>query len=682
MKKKISLNEQISRIKDLMVYNNGDYKNPLLEYELLNEAETDEVKEVKLNAEFGSGKWKEKSMPKAEILAELDSAVKWLKDKSAQIKQSGGIIAGQAKILTVQIVAGESKVPNYDGEVEPKVALKEGVLAERRAKTIQKFLTEYFNSLKNKGSIETVPIFEAPKIEPGLTEWDPAKGKDHPDYRAEQFIKVLIKLSPPTACLQGLSIDVIYDKTPDGRFPCRGGHQCNDAEFDVYLNQTKIGVANLNNDEDGGSRMSSFTVTPQQALEILGNKPGDIMISFVCKYKDRRCHSSTPEIRIRRGSSVIYHECTPSISEENDYSHIDVMKLDPCGNLVEKGQENKAAQKDQALMKAPAGLQKAWLVYDIASKKAVTKLSSDSTDLKDNMYKKYLPLYGYSSFEPDKTPEIYKGNCGKSKIYGGWCLWSGYMLNYNNDNFCDGVESGSRYVFGSETKKYASVAANSTKLMRNYILDNCAGANLEMEDSDVIVVNKDTQITTFNPNRLYAPHHVYSDPPIIGGNNRTPYKVVNVANGKNFTPKEFSDFVNIIFNDANFTGQASEISNLITAQNIKEIKDVGGGIGCLFFIGDKDLMTYFPNYKKIDSYVAKYNTYKDAKLSGRVILGMITGKPGEWSTLSMQRVYENGTPVSNRMYIVFASSQINSKIANKLKDLGKIKLKDGKWVVS
>lgn len=681
MKRKISLNEEISRIKNLMVYNNGDYKNPLLEYELLNEAETDEIKEVPLQAEFGSGKWMERSLPKEAIVAELKDAVNWLKQKTEEIKKSGGIINGQAKILTVQIVAGESLVPNRDGEVNPvpNEYLETGVLATRRADTIKKFLEKYFNGLKNQGVIADTPTFEAAKIEIGTAAWDKNKGKDHPDYKAEQFIKVLIKLSPPTACLEGLSIDVIYDKTPNNKFPCRGGHQCNDAEFDVYLNQTKIGVANLNNDEDGGSRMSSFTVSPQQALAILGNKPGNILISFVCKYTDRRCHSSTPEIRIRRGNSVIYHACTPSLSEDNDYSKIDVMRLDPCGNLIERGQENKAAQKDQDMMKPPAGLQTGWLVYDIKTKLPVFKPASSETDIKENMYKEYLPLYGQQKGAP---PDIYKGKCNESKIYGGWCLWSGYKVSYLNNKFCDGAEYGSIYRLGSETQRYPNAGPNITKLMRNYILDNCAGANLEMEKSDIIAVGKDSPITAFNPNRLYAPYHVYSDPQIVGGSNTTPYKIVSVANGKNFTPKEFVDFINILYTDANFTGQATEIANLITAQNIKEVKGVTGGIGCLFFADEKPLTPYFPNYKKIDSYVAKYDTYKGTKLSGRVILGMLTGKAGDWSTMSVQRVYENGKPVNVRIYVVFGNSKIYSKIAQKLKDLGKIKLEDNKWVVS
>jgi predicted nuclease with TOPRIM domain len=110
--KKSTLTEELNRMKNLMVYKTDNYRHELNEEissllkeemsSLLKEAPNDEVKEVELQTTFESGKWKDTSMPKQEILGELKEAVQWLKTKSELIKQSGGIIDGKAKILTIQ----------------------------------------------------------------------------------------------------------------------------------------------------------------------------------------------------------------------------------------------------------------------------------------------------------------------------------------------------------------------------------------------------------------------------------------------------------------------------------------------------------------------------------------------------------------------------------------------------
>jgi len=679
MEKKNSLKEELNKMKNLMVYKQGSHRYIQLE-SFLNEDTGDNVKEIELKANFNSGKWADKSMPKKEIITELKEAIDWLKQKSKEIKDSGGIIDGQAKILTIQIEAGESQVPNYNAEVEPKKSVKERWLSEKRAKTIQDFLSKFLKEQQKSGVIATVPIFEAPKIVIGDTPWEPSKGPDHPDYKNEQYIKVLMKLSPPTACLEGLTIEVIYDKNPSGDFPCRGGHICDDAEFDVYLNQTNIGVANLNNAKDGGSRLSKFTITPQQALSILGNKPGNILISFVCKKQDKRCHSSTPEIRISRGNSVIYHACTSSIREENDYSKIDVMELDPCGNLVKKGQDKKEAQKDEEMMKPPSNIKKGWLVYDITTKLPVFKDVSASTDLKENIYKKYLPLYGYN-FEGGTELDIYQGKCGEPKIYGGWCLWSGIKINYVNDEFCGGVESGSYYKLGSESKVNSNLGKSLTTNMRNYMLDNCDTSTMEMESGDVIRVKKDDIPKQFNFKRLYSPYGVTSNPKILGDTTFTPFKLVpnEKPNGINFTPKLFTDFVNNIYGTEQTTIKIQNLLNLMTTTTVSDLSDSSGSI--TFFINTTDETfgsTTFPNSTKIDSYISKYNTFKNEKLTGNVVVGNFKEITNTFLRLSVSRKYEKGIFKSNRLYIIIYGNQPNTQIAQKLISLGLIKEKGGK----
>ena len=78
MIRKGSFLEEISKMKNLMVYKNGEHRNMMIE-SFINEGTGDDVKEVQLTANFNSGKWAEKSMPKKEIVSELREAIDWLK---------------------------------------------------------------------------------------------------------------------------------------------------------------------------------------------------------------------------------------------------------------------------------------------------------------------------------------------------------------------------------------------------------------------------------------------------------------------------------------------------------------------------------------------------------------------------------------------------------------------------
>lgn len=68
--------------------------------------------------------------------------------------------------------------------------------------------------------------------------------------------------NPPDKCLEGTDINisgytaiVAYD--PDA---CGGGHWCNRAIFDLYIDNNFIGQANLNNGDTGGPRQSTFVI--------------------------------------------------------------------------------------------------------------------------------------------------------------------------------------------------------------------------------------------------------------------------------------------------------------------------------------------------------------------------------------------------------------------------------------
>ena len=77
------------------------------------------------------------------------------------------------------ITAGESKVPN------PKGFEKEGSLAQARANEVKKYLGSKFPELN----------FGETKIKIGETPWDVNKGRDHEDYKKEQFFTLTVDAS-------------------------------------------------------------------------------------------------------------------------------------------------------------------------------------------------------------------------------------------------------------------------------------------------------------------------------------------------------------------------------------------------------------------------------------------------------------------------------------------------------
>jgi hypothetical protein len=362
------------------------------------------------------------------------------------------------------------------------------------------------------------------------------------------------------------------------------------------------------------------------------------------------------------------------------------MELDACGNLIKKGQEKKTAQKDAELMKPPAGLQKGWLVYDIATKLPVFKPSSSASDLQENMYKKYLPLYGYDTFDAGKEPELYKGKCNEPKIYGGWCLWSGQKMNYVNNSFCGGAESGSIYRFGLESNTSPSEGPKANKLMRSYLIDNCDSSNIEMEEGDIIRIKKGELPEKFNIKRLYAPYGVVSKPSIIGSGSATPFKLVpnEKPDGVNFTPKLFVDFINNIYGVEQTKINLTTLTSLMNVGNIKDLSVNTGAIVFDIYTSDEALgATLFTNSAKIDSYIGKYNTFKNEKFSGWVTVGSFKELANVFRNITVNRMYEKGSFKSNRIHIqILESTSSGGAIAQKLKSLGLLKEKNGKLIPS
>ena len=297
-------------------------------YGLLTEAITGED-QITLTADstFGPGKYSQLS---PQGIEELNNGIK---------QASAWLTENQGSLIFVQIVASESQLTNYDTEQDPKVPVEPKVLSRLRAKTLKRYLNEVFKGLVGSGVIKEMPIFQEPRIEIGQTKYTKGQALTQAlrdKYNAEQFVKVELKLMAPEKCLVNLEIEVKYEKETNAAFPCRGGHTCNEATFDVKMNGVSIGVANLNNLKDSGSRTSGILrIDDAKAKQIIGVNTKIITFSLRC-LSGQNCHSGTPEIVIKKNNETIYHSCSPAISrgDQNEYP---ILTLDPCGNVTQKG---------------------------------------------------------------------------------------------------------------------------------------------------------------------------------------------------------------------------------------------------------------------------------------------------------------------------------------------------------
>jgi hypothetical protein len=236
---------------------------------------------------------------KAELIAKLNEAKNWL-------------ISNKGSLIFVQVEAGESRIKNYDREQDPPVEGPECYLSKKRAKTLKRELNDYFKTLVDEKVLAEMPIFEPPKIvigkSPVSATLQPLPTISTSQYSAEQYTKVYLKLMMPEKCLSEVDVVVSYNKVPNANFPCRGGHTCDVANFDVLLNGISIGKANLNNasgQDRGGSRSSGrLLVTPEIAKKVITKDKRNIILSLKC-LSGSDCHSGTPEIQIRKNNELI-----------------------------------------------------------------------------------------------------------------------------------------------------------------------------------------------------------------------------------------------------------------------------------------------------------------------------------------------------------------------------------------
>lgn len=394
---------------------------------------------------FKSGYHSAKYINKALLTAELQAAKDWLASK---LKNNKG------KLVFVKIDASESKVPNADAEAGGKV-LEPYELSNKRAVAINNFLSGIFDGWVTEGLISQKPIFAFPEAKIGGPNWCPpytkdetcvekTDRKDDPKFTEHQYVRVQFLVDTPgmsAKCVEGLSITVSYNKEKNAAFPCRGNHQCDQADFNVLLNRVPIGSVSLNNAEDGGSRTGTVTVTPQQAQKIAATNGKKVEVYLQCKYA--ACHSATPEISISKNKFVLpgFPRCVPSISERDDFTMKHILTLDICGNVTEQNNDQKATLPDEQFIKKPADLVEGFLYYNEDTKQfEFSETELDEVDREPFYNTVRHPLYGASMWtmddESSNPAKIYKIGCvaPDKANYGNYCIWDGPKIIYKTIN--------------------------------------------------------------------------------------------------------------------------------------------------------------------------------------------------------------------------------------------------------
>jgi hypothetical protein len=274
----------------------------------------------------------------------------------------------KASVVEIQIEVGESAVTNYDREKFPSTGnaqqdyseekkLAPGKLAELRGQKLQEYLTKYFAGLVSSKVLANAPQIPPFKTNAGKQKHTYTKGKDKPNdpkYLEDQYIKFTVKVlttktediiqeRPIYDCLVDLVIDVSYYSKTSPDFPCRGGHRCDAAKFDLYLNSTKLGTANLNNAGDGGDRMAQFKVTNDMVKSIVNDpnfkakegKAKTLVLWTQCLMQNRDCHTSVQEVKIvDPEGKTIYHKCVNPQSDRGNTKKSILSVLDVCGKPV------------------------------------------------------------------------------------------------------------------------------------------------------------------------------------------------------------------------------------------------------------------------------------------------------------------------------------------------------------
>ena len=433
--------------------------------------------EIDFSNTFKSGYHSAKYINKTLLLEELTKAKTWL---SSQLKGDKG------KLVFVKILASESRVPNADAE-NGGVVLAEYELSNKRAVAVNNFLSNIFDGWVNEGLIGGKPIFAFPDPTIGGPNWCPSYTKDETcvekidkntdkKFTDHQYVRVQFLIDTPgmsEKCVDGLSITVSYNKDKNPSFPCRGNHQCDEADFTVVLNKVPIGSVSLNNAKDGGSRTGTVTVNPQQAKKIAATNAKKVEVYLQCKYA--ACHSATPEISISKNKFILpgFPRCVPSISERDDFTMKHILTLDICGNVTQQNNNQKAILPDEQFIKKPTDLKDGYLYYNEDTK----QFEFSETELEEIVSEPFFytvrhPLYGAGQWpmedESSNPAKIYKIGCVATDKanYGNYCVWDGPKIIYKTINrtayppYSDIIKI-EKWKFGKNTGNVLTVDMNT-----------------------------------------------------------------------------------------------------------------------------------------------------------------------------------------------------------------------------
>jgi hypothetical protein len=427
-------------------------------YGLLLEGETTEGGyEIDFSNTFESGKHSTQYINKQLLTTELNNAKTWLLNK---LKEPGN----KGKLVYVEIDASESKVPNADAE-NGGIVLPPYQLSNKRAVSINNYLSGIFDGWVKENLVPEKPIFSFPPPKIGGPNWCPNYSKDpecegtekndkktDQKFTEHQYVRVKFLLDDGTIsakCLEGLSITVAYNQTASAAFPCRGGHKCDEADFNVLLNRVSVGSVSLNNANDGGSRTGTVTVTPQQATAIAKASTDKKKIDIYLKCKFAKCHSSTPEITISKGGFTFpnFPRCVPSITDRDDYTLKHILSIDVCGNVTQQNNDQKSVLPDEQFIKKPTDLVEGYLYYNEDTKQFEfsNEWNGDYTEHDDTVstYTVRHPLYGIGPYDVSgadlgkhEPAQIYKQGCTATDKanYGNYCIWGGPKLVYSKVN--------------------------------------------------------------------------------------------------------------------------------------------------------------------------------------------------------------------------------------------------------
>jgi hypothetical protein len=412
-------------------------------------------------------------------------------------------------IVEVNLYSGESQIPNNDNE-QGGVKVKPGDLNTSRLNSLKTYIDPIFQSWKQEGITQTdFKINEYKNI--GKTAWvgtpfcpanttdprtcsttyynkviakDPTALEYKTKYDAEQYFRVIIevkkvetpetpKTTPPTDekpsttnvnenCATGLRIRVDVEK-----------HNCNNAEFFVFLNNTMLYnvdggyTANGNNSNsfvwsDSGKkirakrlnpgygrlgtakygvfgdlmgvRYDEFIVTPEQSKEIVEkSEDGKINVWYLCTLATG-CHLDTPTVRIYKDDLPIYEGQPMS---DNTL----LITLDACGNKVLEIDKN-AIEPDASAMREKIQTDRMSMVIDnekdVPDKEDTKQMELKASNTLITMMNYIETLFTHPTIRKiffqrikGKTPKVYQ----KEYEIGGKAVYENYNIAENKELF-------------------------------------------------------------------------------------------------------------------------------------------------------------------------------------------------------------------------------------------------------